>query len=104
VDSTAAYQGSGNKVEVERQEVFSLSHQKNKCCCIPTSMTKNNNFRLLADVARLLRTKPHKIVYLLTSGQVPEPNMRLGNRRLFSAEDIEQLAAKLSNNKESTKK
>jgi hypothetical protein len=55
-------------------------------------------------VARLLRTKPHKIVYLLTSGQVPEPEMRLRNRRLFSAEDIKRLAAKVSKKRERTKK
>jgi DNA-binding transcriptional MerR regulator len=67
-------------------------------------MTKKNDYRLLGDVSRLLHTKPHKIVYLLTSGQVPEPEMRLGNRRLFSEEDIERLAAKLSKNKERTKK
>ena len=66
-------------------------------------MTKSNHYRLLGDVARLLRTKPHKIVYLLTSGQVPEPEVRLGNRRLFSAEDIERLAAKLGKNKERIK-
>jgi hypothetical protein len=62
-------------------------------------MTKND-YRLLGDVARFLRTKPHRIVYLLTSGQVPEPEMRLGNRRLFSTEDIERLAAKLGKHKE----
>jgi DNA-binding transcriptional MerR regulator len=67
-------------------------------------MIKNNNYRLLGDVARMLRTKPHKIVYLSTSGQVPEPETRLGNRRLFLEKDIERLATKLSKNKERTKK
>ncbi len=58
-------------------------------------MTKKNDFSLLGDVARLLRTKPHRIVYLLTSGAVPEPRTRLGNRRLFTAEDIGRIAGRL---------
>lgn len=58
-------------------------------------MRDKNEFHLLGDVTRLLRTKPHRIVYLLSSGQVPEPAMRLGNRRMFTAADIEQIAAKL---------
>jgi hypothetical protein len=51
---------------------------------------------LLSDVARLLRRRPHQIVYLLTSRQVPEPALRLGNRRVFMAEDVERLRAKLN--------
>ncbi len=58
-------------------------------------MTNNNDFNLLGDVVRLLRTKPHRIVYLLTSGAVPEPAMRLGNRRVFMTEDIDRIACKL---------
>jgi DNA-binding transcriptional MerR regulator len=59
-------------------------------------MKKKNDFSLLGDVARSLGCKPHRIVYLLTSGTVPEPAVRLGNRRLFTAEDIARLAAKLN--------
>lgn len=58
-------------------------------------MTKKNEFHLLGDVARLLGCKPHRIVYSLTSGAVPEPAMRLGNRRLFTTEDIDRIAARL---------
>jgi DNA-binding transcriptional MerR regulator len=54
---------------------------------------------LLSDVARLLRRRPHQIVYLLTSRQVPEPSLRLGNRRIFSAQDVERLRAKLRHKK-----
>ncbi len=47
---------------------------------------------LLGDVARILDRKPHQIVHLLTSGKLPEPEQRIGNRRLFSAEDVTRLA------------
>jgi hypothetical protein len=58
-------------------------------------MMKKNDFNLLGDVARTLGCKPYQITYLLTSGQVPEPAMRLGNRRVFRSGDIQRLAAKL---------
>ena len=37
---------------------------------------------------------PHRVVYLLTTGRVPEPP-RLGNRRLFRPEDVKRLAERL---------
>ncbi len=66
-------------------------------------MTENNNFSLLGDVARALRCKPHRIVYLLSSGQVTEPALRLENRRIFTGEDIARIAAKLGINIEREK-
>jgi hypothetical protein len=59
-------------------------------------VTENKNLSLLGDVARLLGCKPHRIVYLLSSGQVAEPAMRLGNRRVFTKDDIARIAAKLT--------
>jgi hypothetical protein len=47
---------------------------------------------VLAEVAKLLGRRPHQIIYLLTSGQIPEPAQRIANRRLFSAEDVTRLA------------
>jgi DNA-binding transcriptional MerR regulator len=55
-----------------------------------------NNFLLLGDVARKLDCKPYRIVYLLTAGHVPEPATRIGNRRMFTGEDIERINAKLT--------
>lgn len=52
---------------------------------------------LLGDVARLISCRPHQIVYLLTTGQVPEPAVRLGNRRIFTGEDVERIRATLKN-------
>jgi DNA-binding transcriptional MerR regulator len=57
-----------------------------------------NDFNLLGDVASLLRVQPYRITYLITSGQVPEPAMRLGNRRMFTTADIARIAATLGNN------
>jgi len=54
---------------------------------------------LLGDVARPLRKRPYQIVYLLSSRQVPEPVLRLGNRRVFTAEDVERLKARFNNKK-----
>jgi len=47
---------------------------------------------ILSDVARILGTKPHQVTYALTSRAVPEPEQRLANRRLFSADDVARLA------------
>jgi hypothetical protein len=47
---------------------------------------------LLSETAKVLKVKPHKITYLLSSGVIPEPKTRIANKRLFSAEDIERLA------------
>jgi hypothetical protein len=47
---------------------------------------------LLSDVARILKLKPHQIVYTLTTRQVPEPLLRVANKRVFSTEDVERLA------------
>jgi hypothetical protein len=53
-----------------------------------------NDYYMLNDVARILRAKPYRIIYLLTSGQVPDV-MRLGGRRVFRFEDMVRIAEKL---------
>ena len=50
---------------------------------------------LLGEVAKILNRRPHQISYLLTSGQVPEPEMRIANKRLFSEEDVVRLSRRL---------
>ena len=66
---------------------------------IHTSMKTCERYMLLGDVTRRLRCKPHQIVYLLTTGQVPEP-ARLGNRRVFTAGEVDRIAKRLSTKKE----
>jgi DNA-binding transcriptional MerR regulator len=58
-------------------------------------MNESNRLLLLGDVARLVRCKPYQVVYLLTSGQVPEPALRLGGRRVFTEEDVGRIRSAL---------
>jgi DNA-binding transcriptional MerR regulator len=58
-------------------------------------MTQPSDLFLLGDVARRLGCRPHRIAYLLTSGLVPEPALRLGNRRVFDEGDIGRIIAQL---------
>jgi hypothetical protein len=53
-----------------------------------------NQYYMLSDVAKVLQTKPYRIVYLLTSGQVPEV-MQFGGRRMFTFGDVLRIAEKL---------
>src|SRR5690242_146467 len=50
---------------------------------------------LLGEVAKILGRRPHQISYLLTSGRVPEPEQRIANKRLFTAEDVGRLSRQL---------
>ena len=56
------------------------------------------NLLLLGDVARLVPCKPYQVVYLLTTGQLPEPALRLGGRRVFTQEDVVRIRSKLTTN------
>jgi len=48
----------------------------------------------LKDVAARLGKQPYRIVYLLTTGKVPEPN-RVGGKRVFSTDDLSKIAKEL---------
>jgi DNA-binding transcriptional MerR regulator len=54
------------------------------------------HYFLLGDVARILRCQPYQIVYLLTTNKVPEPALRIGNKRIFTSDDIARLSERLS--------
>ncbi len=62
-------------------------------------MSRPNRLLLLGDVARMVPCRPYQVVYLLTSGQVPEPALRLGGRRVFTEEDVGRIRNKLSTKK-----
>ena len=47
----------------------------------------------LRDVARLLKVKPYQVTYALSVGHVPEPAVRINNKRIFAPDDIDRLAA-----------
>jgi hypothetical protein len=55
-------------------------------------MRKQKHY-LLRDAARLLKQKPYQIAYAISVGLVPEPALRISNKRIFMAEDIERLRA-----------
>ena len=52
----------------------------------------NQELLLLNDVARLLRRRPHHITYAITSHAVEDVTLRIGNRRMFQANDVRRLA------------
>ena len=47
----------------------------------------------LNEVSRLLKVRASRIHYALITGAVEEPRLRIGNRRVFEAADVERLAA-----------
>jgi hypothetical protein len=89
---TSHVQKAGNVPHISTGLSFFSSEKE--MTCIDKDMTNENDYFLLGDVARLLKCMPHRIVYLLTTGQVPEPR-RLGNRRLFKKDDVRRIAVKL---------
>lgn len=50
---------------------------------------------LLGEVATILACRPHQIDYLLKTRQVPEPERRIANKRLFTERDVVRIARKL---------
>jgi hypothetical protein len=70
-------------------EDFLSQHNKSRIDNMEVTMERHY---VLAEVAKLVGRRPHQIVYLLTSGRIREPQQRIGNRRLFSAEDVTELA------------
>jgi hypothetical protein len=55
----------------------------------------NDQLFLLGDVAELLDVKPYKVAYLYLTRKLPEPKLRLGNRRVFTTADVEAVAKTL---------
>lgn len=45
----------------------------------------------ISAVSRLLGIRQHRIDHAIASGFVPEPQIRVGNRRVFQMEDVENL-------------
>jgi DNA-binding transcriptional MerR regulator len=50
---------------------------------------------LMSDVSRLLGVPAHRIAYLFMTRKLPEPQLRLGNRRVFSRSDVQRVAKTL---------
>jgi DNA-binding transcriptional MerR regulator len=50
---------------------------------------------LIGDVARLLNVPPHRVAYLFITRKLPEPQLRLGNRRVFTLAEVQKVAKAL---------
>ncbi len=50
---------------------------------------------VLSEVCQRLGVKPHRITYLLMTRRLPEPRLRLGNRRVFTDGDIRKISIAL---------
>ena len=46
----------------------------------------------LHDCARLLQVQSYRIQYAYAHGRVPEPQLRVAGRRLFTPDDVRRLA------------
>ena len=47
---------------------------------------------LISDVSRRLNVPQHRIAYLFMTRKLPEPSLRLGNRRVFTLTDVQLLS------------
>ncbi|NQU26323.1 MAG: hypothetical protein HQ567_33985 [Candidatus Nealsonbacteria bacterium] len=47
---------------------------------------------LLSDVAQILGVKGYQVNYVLVNQIVPEPRLRIANKRIFTWKDVERLA------------
>ena len=50
----------------------------------------------LKDLAAFLDVPPYRITYLITSRQAPEPQLRVGNVRVWTMPEIQVIADKLN--------
>jgi hypothetical protein len=50
---------------------------------------------LISDVSRMLGVPAHRIAYLFMTRKLPEPSLRLGNRRVFDRSDVRRVARAL---------
>ena len=50
----------------------------------------------LKDLAALLDVKPYRITYLITSRQLPDSKLRVGNVRVWTMPEIQVIADKLN--------
>jgi DNA-binding transcriptional MerR regulator len=55
---------------------------------------------LISEVSRQLNVPQHRIAYLFMTRKLPEPQLRLGNRRVFTLEDVRKVAKALGKKEE----
>ena len=52
---------------------------------------------ILSEVAKLLDMKAHVIAYAISSGSLPEPSLRIFNKRIFTLADVERIRKYFAN-------
>ena len=50
---------------------------------------------LISDVSRMLGVPAHRIAYQYMTRKLPEPSLKLGNRRVFTITDVYKVAKAL---------
>lgn len=50
---------------------------------------------LIGEVSRRLEVPPHRIAYLFLTRKLAEPELQLGNRRVFTEADVRHIAQAL---------
>lgn len=50
-----------------------------------------NQHYLLSEVAMAVGRKPYQIAYMISNGELDEPKLRIGNRRVFSHEEVTRI-------------
>jgi DNA-binding transcriptional MerR regulator len=58
-------------------------------------MSMTQQLYLISDVSRMLGVPAHRIAYLFMTRKLAEPELRLGNRRVFSRSDVQRVAEAL---------
>jgi DNA-binding transcriptional MerR regulator len=58
-------------------------------------MNMTQQLYLISDVSRMLGVPAHRIAYLFMTRKLPEPQLRLGNRRMFTRSDVQRVAKAL---------
>lgn len=46
----------------------------------------------LGDVSRVIGVARHRIEYAIANGSIPEPELRIANKRVFTTEDVQRIA------------
>lgn len=46
----------------------------------------------LGDVSKVIGIARHKIEYAIANGAIPEPTLRIANKRAFTTEDLQRIA------------
>ncbi len=51
-----------------------------------------NQLLSTGDVSKLLSIAKHKIEYAIANGSIPEPELRIANKRIFTSDDVQRVA------------